>query len=326
MGSERGIQTAFIREKRSGRGFFCQATGLSSRVRRQSPSFTDLPVEKIGRQWDRLIKLSSRRWEGAPALRSGFEIRMLLREFTEPAAELLEKYAGLKLDPMWSDAVVGTSLLLFAAFALKGSYLWIRRTFFNDIRALPEDQLAMVNIIAQDVNGIKHDLQRVQESLSASVTTHFDKVVDEIKINFNDNEPTPHQPVPQPNRAAQTPTGTKLRKLVALRVRDAVMEKFVEGGWFREDPKTRHTYIFRKTSYTHAQFEITLETPYRDPKQRGAYALHIRVDGRKKLNLEWRAGSEPALRYLSAGDWVEVITLWKFAGPRRAPPLAAAAE
>ncbi len=37
-------------------------------------------------------------------------------------------------------------------------------------------------------------------------------------------------------------------------------------------------------------------------------------------------GSEPALRYLSAGDWVEVITLWKFAGPRRAPPLAAAAE
>jgi len=103
---------------------------------------------------------------------------MLLREFTEPAAELLEKYAGLKLDPMWSDAVVGTSLLLFAAFALKGSYLWIRRTFFNDIRALPEDQLAMVNIIAQDVNGIKHDLQRVQESLSASVTTHFDKVVD----------------------------------------------------------------------------------------------------------------------------------------------------
>ena len=251
---------------------------------------------------------------------------MLLREFTEPAAELLEKYAGLKLDPMWSDAVVGTSLLLFAAFALKGSYLWIRRTFFNDIRALPEDQLAMVNIIAQDVNGIKHDLQRVQESLSASVTTHLDKVVDEIKINFNDNEPTLHQPVPQPNRAAQTPTGTKLRKLVALRVRDAVMEKFVEGGWFREDPKTRHSYIFRKTSYTHAQFEITLETPYRDPKQRGAYALHIRVDGRKKLNLEWRAGSEPALRYLSAGDWVEVITLWKFAGPRRAPPLAAAAE
>ncbi|MEZ5899219.1 MAG: hypothetical protein R3D51_06955 [Hyphomicrobiaceae bacterium] len=251
---------------------------------------------------------------------------MILREFTEPAAELLEKYAGLKLDPLWSDAAIAASLALFAIFALKGLYLWVRRTFFNDIRALPEDQLAMVNIIAQDVGGIKHDLQRVQESLNASLTTQLDKAVDEIKINFNDNEPGQQPAQPRKGRTAETPSGTKLRKLLALRVRDAVMEKFVEGGWFREDPKSRHTYFFRKTSYTRAQFEITLETPYRDPKQREAYALHIRVDGRKKLNLEWRAGAEPNLRYLNTGDWVEAVTAWKFAGPRRRPAVAAAAE
>ncbi len=251
---------------------------------------------------------------------------MLLREFTEPLSDLLAKYANIHIDPLWSDAVLGASLLLFALLAVKSAYLWIRRTLFNDIRALPEDQLAMVNIIALDVNGIKRDLHDVQESLRASFATQLDKVVDQIKVSYNDNEPTPQQPAPPVNQSTLTPTGTQLRKLVALRVRDTVMEKFVEGGWFKEDQKTRHLYVFNRKSTNKLQIEIDLETPYRDPALRGKYTLHVWVDGKKKLNLEWCKGAEPNLRFLNAGDWVDAVTNWKFAGARKAPPVADAAE
>lgn len=255
-----------------------------------------------------------------------FEFVMLLREFTEPLTQLLAKYANIHIDPLWTDVAVGASLLLFLMLGVKSSYLWFRRTFFNDIRALPEDQLAMVNIIAQDVNGIKRDLHEVQESLRASIATQLDKVVDQIKVSYNDNEPTPQQPAPPINQSTLTPTGTKLRKLVALRVRDAVMEKFVEGGWFKEDQKTRHLYVFNRRSTTKHQIEIDLETPYRDPSLKGKYTLHVWLDGKKKLNLEWSKGAEPNLRFLNAGDWVDVVTNWKFAGPKKATPVADAAE
>ncbi len=251
---------------------------------------------------------------------------MLLREFTEPLTQLLAKYANIHVDPVWSDAIVGASLLFFLLLALKSSYLWFRRTFFNDIRALPEDQLAMVNIIAHDVNGIKRDLHDVQESLRASFATQLDKVVDQIKINYNDNEPTPQQPAPPVNQSTLTPTGTKLRKLVALRVRDTVMEKFVEGGWFKEDPNARHVYVFNRKSTNRLLIRIDLQTPYRDPALKGQYTLNVWVDGKKKLNLEWRSGAEPNLRFLNAGDWVDVVTNWKFAGAKKSAAVAEAAE
>lgn len=251
---------------------------------------------------------------------------MFMRDFSEQAVQLIEKYTDHKIDPIWIDGVVAASMFMILFLTLKSSYLWFRRTFFNDIRALPEDQLAMVNIIAQDVNGIKRDLHDVQESLRASIAMQLDKVVDQIKINYNDNEPTPQQLAPPINKEALTPTGTKLRKLVALRVRDAVMEKFVEGGWFKEDDKIRHLYVFKKSATNRMLFEVDLETPYRDPRQRGAYTLHVWVDGKKKLNLEWRNGTEPNLRHLNAGDWVDIVTSWKFAGPRRAAPVPVAAE
>lgn len=254
---------------------------------------------------------------------------MFLREFTGPAAELLEKYAGLRLDPMWSTAVVGASLLLLAAFTIRGVYRWLRRNFRNGVRALALDRPGVVETIAQDVKGIEYGLHDVQQSPGVRLATHPDPGIDESKIDFNDNAPAPPQPQPRSDVTAQKPMGPKLRKQLALRVRDAVMEKFREGGWFREQPQARQTYVFRKTSHTRAQFEFTLETPTFDtldgePAQRDAYALHIRVDGRKKLNLAWRADGEPALRYLSVGDWVDVVTNWKFAGPGQAP--AAAAE
>lgn len=249
----------------------------------------------------------------------------MLSEYTNALTGLLEKYAGLTVDQAVTDGAVAASLFMFTLLALKSAYLWIRRTFFNDIRALPEDQLAMVNIIAQDVNGIKRDLHEVQESLRASVAMHIEKVVDQIKV-FNDNDPTPQQNGPPVSAANVTPTGTQLRKLVALRVRDSVMEKFIEGGWFKEDGKTRHLYVLNRTSTTRLQVEIDLQTPYSDPRQRGSYTLHVWVDGRKKLNLEWRSGAEPNLRYLNAGDWVDIVTNWKFHNNRRPPPMAAAAE
>lgn len=251
---------------------------------------------------------------------------MPIREISEQTVLLIEKYTDYKIDPIWIDGLVGLSMLFILGLTLKSVYLWMRRRLFNDLRALPEDQLAMVNIIALDVNSIKRDLHDVQESLRANIAMQMDKVVEHIKINFNDNEVNSTSPAPPPAPAI-TATGTKLRKLVALRVRDSVMEKFVEGGWFKEDEKVRHVYQFKKNSTNRMLIEMELETPYRDEKQRPCYVLQIWVDDKKKMNLEWSVGNDANLRYLNAGDWVEALTNWKFLGPRKAKtPLSEAAE
>lgn len=251
---------------------------------------------------------------------------MALREFTEPTIQLIEKYTDVRVDPIWVDGLVAASTLIVFLLGANSVILWLRRRILKDRMALPEEQLAMVNLIAQDVNGIKQHLREVQDSLRESFSMQLDRAVDQIRISYNDNEPTALQPEPMANAAAATPTGKHLRKLVALRVRDAVMAKFVGGGWFDEHPKNRHTYVFERTALDRSLIEIDLGTPYRQGEQAGRYTLEVWVDERKVLNLEWRDGTEPTLKYLIAGEWVEVITGWRFSIPKHLRPLAQAAE
>lgn len=329
---------------------------------------------------------------------------MFVQEFTQPAAELLEKFTGITPDAVWRDAIVAASLLLCVLIVLASALRGLARTFNRHKDPVSEvathsEAAPNLHVVSLQVVMSAPEAERPEPrgaSLKASIeptpapasaieiapasarvkaaspalpleparrkavapsleptsartlapsphaapTPVQPRKRNTTKRNaakrFDTSKtpersaltpppaPTPTSSIPKPSRTSQGPTESKLRKQLAMRVRDAVMVKFTDGGWFREDPKAPHTFLMRRISDTRRQFEITIEAPGSDPSNADIFALHIRVDGRKKLNLVWSKNGEPALRYLSVGDWVEVITSWAFAAPPNAQQRAVA--
>jgi hypothetical protein len=109
-----------------------------------------------------------------------------LKELVGPFFDLTEKYIGIKIDPFWGEVVVGLSILIFVCLGVHNLYLWVRRRF-GDISALPEEQLAVVNLIARDVKGIKEFIELTQASLNATITGKLEEALFKIKQVDNDN-------------------------------------------------------------------------------------------------------------------------------------------
>lgn len=241
-------------------------------------------------------------------------LRMGMNEFTEPAVKVLRHF-GVTVEPIWIDGAIMASGAIIGLLALKSAYLWGRRRFLNDPTALPEEQLAMVSLIARDVQGIRDHLKEVQSNLRDSIHTKLEEAVGKIVDSHNDNEVFGSDGNSVQVSPPQSPSGTALRTFVALRVRDVVMEKYLDGSWLREKSNVRHVYAFGRETMSGRKIRIQLGTPYRDaevPDARMSYFLDVWADDTKVLNFEWSRNDDTKLRFLRAGPWVDDVVSWQF--------------
>lgn len=276
----------------------------------------------------------------------------MLREFTDAVLALLERHTALRLDPAWVDVAVAGSVLFLVLLSLVTAIVRLRARLRQaaaaTVRALtpvqaapPEPATPLVKTLAPS-KPTPEPIQRPvapaappsrlppagapQTARSISAAPRREDSVPpsstETRRAAATAPPGPAQTLPA---SAPPPALTaQQRKDLALAVRDAVLAKVAEGGWFKDGAEPL-TYRFNRVSLTRMQFEILLELPSPGGSPRSGHALHVTVDGRKKLNLEWGTGSGPGagsaarVRFLSPGDWTAAITSWNFADNR--PPL-----
>lgn len=238
----------------------------------------------------------------------------ILREFIGPFLELCEKYLGIRIDPLWGEVTVAGSVFIVAFLAVQRVYLWIRRRLFGDISALPEEQLAMVNLIALDVKGIKEHIEQVKVSLDSSIGGKLEEALNKITEVGNDN----------PENDGIENGAKTARLFIASGIREAVLKKFLDGSWFIESAEA-HVFWCEPFLRSGEAVRLRLQTPYRDrrEKERLDYVLEIWVTDSKVFNFEWDRGRE-WVRYLKAGKWVDQIAGWKV--KRKAAPVREAAE
>lgn len=275
----------------------------------------------------------------------------MLRDFTDAVLALLERHLALRLDQAWVDVAVAGSVLFLVLLSLLTALLrlsagWRKgRQTLERVDAAADDtpQVTLqeaaaravsaatspLNLRAQEATPPRQPPQPTKEgatrpSVSAPSSPMPPPQIREptTTASGGDRVPTPAPAAPSPEPARPRPALTvQQRKDLALALRDAILAKIVEGGWFKDgaDPLT---YRFNRVSLTRMQFEILMELPSPGGAPRSTHALHITVDGRKKLNLEWGGGKADAaarVRFLSPGDWTAAITSWNFADNR--PPV-----
>ena len=263
----------------------------------------------------------------------------MLREFTDAALALLERHTALRIDPAWADAAVAGSVLILVLLSLVSAIGRLRAGLRKRPPAVP-------HVPAPSQPPPPHTISAPVQTLAATVAPAPRAPPARTAPSQTPRQPAPAarpaatvtQPVQENSAhaaredrappkseaaaASSTPEPAPLtpqqRKDLALALRDAVLAKVAEGGWFKDGAEPL-TYRFNRVSLTRMQFEILLELPSPGGEPRSAHALHIRVDGRKKLNLEWGADGAARLRFLSPGDWTATIVSWQFDGTRRTP-------
>lgn len=273
----------------------------------------------------------------------------MLREFTDAVLALLERHTALRLDPAWVDVAVAGSVLVLVLLSLLTAIVRLRARLRQAagaaVRALspvnpaprePATPLVQTPAPSKPTpEAMMHPLPAAappSRPLPPAVAPHTAGSITPAPRR-EDSAPssntqtgraaTPQPPVSAPTLPASAPPPAltaQQRKDLALAMRDAVLAKIAEGGWFKDGAEPL-TYRFNRVSLTRMQFEILLELPSPGGSPRSRHALHVTVDGRKKLNLEWGAGVDAAarVRFLSPGDWTAAITSWNFADNR--PPV-----
>lgn len=276
----------------------------------------------------------------------------MLREFTDAVLALLERHTAFRLDPAWVDVAVAGSVLFLVLLSLLTAIVRLRARLrqaagaavraLSPVNAAPrEPATPLVQTPAPSKptpEATMHPLPAAAPPSrplppagaphSAASITPAPRGEDSAPSSNTQTgrAATPQRPVSAPTLpASATPPAltAQQRKNLALAVRNAVLAKIAEGGWFKDGAEPL-TYRFNRVSLTRMQFEILLELPSPGGSPRSGHALHVTVDGRKKLNLEWGTGADAAarVRFLSPGDWTAAITSWNFADNR--PPVVTA--
>lgn len=274
----------------------------------------------------------------------------MLRDFTDAVLALLERHLALRLDQAWVDVAVAGSVLFLVLLSLLTAFLRLSAAWRKGRQTLervdaaadvtpqvtPQEATARavtaatspVNPRAPETPPRQPPQPTKERATRPSVSPPSSRMPPPqmreptTTASGGDRVPTPAPAAPSPEPARPRPALTvQQRKDLALALRDAVLAKIAEGGWFKDgaDPLT---YRFNRVSLTRMQFEILMELPSPGGAPRSTHALHITVDGRKKLNLEWggaKADAAARVRFLSPGDWTAAITSWNFADNR--PPL-----
>lgn len=262
----------------------------------------------------------------------------MLREFTDAALALLERHTALRLDPAWVDAAVLASVFVLLLLSVVSVLMRLRALLRRAptataapspkpdaspaVSALAAAMMAPPPAPAAQPRAAATAPAREPPPRAAAPSAEPKQPApppaarEESALARREESPA-HTPA-APEKPEAAPLTAQQRKDLALALRDAVLGKVAEGGWFK-DGATPLTYRFNRVSLTRMQFEILLELPSPGGSPRAAHALHITVDGRKKLNLEWSADTAARVRFLSPGDWTTAITAWNFADNR--PPV-----
>ncbi len=271
----------------------------------------------------------------------------MLREFTDAVLALLERHTALRPDPAWVDVAVAGSALFLVLLSLITGIAKLRARLRRVPAAQKSKPDAPPAVSALAAAMMAPPPAPAPRAHTAPTATARETAVPETpvgtatpaaepKLSAQPSAPGDSTParredhaakpnVPDVKRDTKPETAppaltAQQRKDLALALRDAVLAKVAEGGWFKDGAEPL-TYRFNRVSLTRMQYEILLELPSPGGAPRAGHALHVTVDGRKKLNLEWGTGANAAarVRFLSPGDWTTAITSWNFADNR--PPV-----
>lgn len=246
----------------------------------------------------------------------------VLRDYLEPIQKLCEQYLGIQIDPRWVEMITVVSFLIFALLTLQNTYLWMRRRVLGDMAALPEEQLAVVNLIAKDVKSLKVHVEQVMSGLDTSISGRLEEALEKIRAYENDNPKIDDKP--------DAAAGSRAARLfIATQVKEAVIAKFLEGGWFREGGQ-RHVFDLDTETTEGERILIQLQTPYREWNRDDHfdYVLEIWLGSglTKVLNFEWSAEEDPWLRFLKASGWVDQVARWSLKRPSEKRVIIQAAQ
>lgn len=263
----------------------------------------------------------------------------MLREFTDAVLALLERHTAVRLEPAWVDAAVVASMLVLVLLSFVSVLMrlrdLLRRPSAAHTLAPPREKPLAASSLAAAMMSPPPASATAQPRAAASTAPANEAPpraaarppepkltappAARVESTLTHRDESKTQPSSAPQRGEPAPLTAQQRRDLALAIRDAVMSKVAEGGWFK-DGAAPLTYRFNRVSLTRMQFEILLELPAPGGAPRAAHALHITVNGRKKLNLEWSADAPARVRFLSPGEWTAAITSWNFADNR--PPIA----
>jgi hypothetical protein len=166
----------------------------------------------------------------------------------------------------------------------------------------------------QEIDDLLGRFTQLHNDLKATMADRIDalqaylKPTEEVKEAIADSEVEEEQSTKQP----------KQRKLqLAQQVRNAVIQKWLEGEQLRRTESDPNCYEFNGLSGAGEKIRLLLLTPYRKSlgeDGRLNFALDVWVNNKKHLNFEWGAEGQYALRGFKRGDWIAEVSEWTIVG------------
>jgi hypothetical protein len=207
--------------------------------------------------------------------------------------------------------VLGTPLVIF--IVKMRQRLADLNTLTTNIKSATSDVSANTKREIDDLLGRFTDLHN---DLKATMADRLDalqaylKPTDEVKEAAVDTEIEEDQSTTKPSK--------QTRLQLAQQVRNAVVQKWLDGNQLRPTESDPNCYSFTGLSGAGEKISVQLMTPYRKAlgtDGRMSFALDVWVNGKKHLNFEWGSDGQYALRGFKRGDWIAEVGYWTLRAP-----------
>jgi hypothetical protein len=227
-----------------------------------------------------------------------------MKDFIEATFDIIKTLTSYEVPPHTLKYAVFFS---FVASGVVPIYLTIRR-WRGDFKAISSELDAASKLIAGETNG---RLNAVAERLEANLAERLDAIQSTLALK-SEVTAQPEDNTVESEPPAIRKQGFRIKSAVA--VRDTVMKKWLEGRDLKALVTEPYCYRFEGRSEAGNEVILELLTPYRSKigqDGRLPFALDVWVDGYKKLNFEWDAEGNYALRGFKRGDWIEDLSDWR---------------
>ncbi|MEZ5851497.1 MAG: hypothetical protein R3D68_12705 [Hyphomicrobiaceae bacterium] len=236
-----------------------------------------------------------------------------MRDFLESAAAILKRITGYEIP---TDVMP----YLVVGITLGPSLIWLYwsiRRWRGDFKAISGELHLAAEFINHktrgELNQIVDRFSRINDEMKGVVIARIDALqmylrpTEEVKSREADRSIESEPEVETPGKTRVT------RLLVAQQVRNAVVEKWLDGRYLRPCDDDRGCFEFDGYNQAGDAFVLRFQTPYRatiGDDGRLPFTLEVWVAGYKKLNFEWDSEGKYALRGFTRGDWVEDVAQW----------------
>jgi hypothetical protein len=229
-----------------------------------------------------------------------------VKDFIEATYDIIKTLTSYEVPPHTLKYAVFIS---FVASGVVPIYLTIRR-WRGDFKAISSELDAASKLIAGQTNS---RLNAVAERLEANLAERLDAIQSTLALK-SEVTAQPEDSLVESEPPAIRKQGFRIKSAVA--VRDTVMKKWLEGRELKALIDDAYCFRFEGRSEANTAIILELLTPYRKKlgqDGRLPFALDVWVDGYKKLNFEWDAEGNYALRGFKRGDWIEDLSDWRVA-------------